>query len=134
MAIIICAIYLILLAIIMFILKLVFFKILSNTKLLIFFIVMIAIPFSLYKGCQSCVRKIKNEFLQESTPVSFVSDNEGKEVRLSFDCGDNINMNEIVSMFKTFAYALGYNEVAINSHLNSEIPKYPVNVKCGIKE
>lgn len=79
MAIIICAIYLILLAIIMFILKLVFFKILSNTKLLIFFIVMIAIPFSLYKGCESCVRKIKNEFLQESTPVSFVSDNEGKE-------------------------------------------------------
>lgn len=79
MAIIICAIYLILLAIIMFVLKMIFFKVLSNTKLLIFFIVMIAIPFSLYKGCESCVGKIKNEFLQESTPVSFVSDNEGKE-------------------------------------------------------
>ena len=72
----------------------------------------------------------KNNYNFEYYPA----DNEEKEVRLSFDCGDNLNMNEFVSMCKAFAYALGYNEIAINSHFNSEIPKYPVNAKCGIKE
>ena len=49
----------------------------------------------------------------------YPSDSKEKEVRLSFDCGDNIDMNEVISMFKTFAYALGYNEIAINSHFNT---------------
>ena len=94
MAIIICAIYLILLAIIMFVLKIIFFKVLSNKKLLIFFIVMIAIPFSLYKGCQSCVRKIKKEFLQESTqdtPALFTGQEEDEIV------GENEKFKRVIT-------------------------------------
>lgn len=63
-------------------------------KLLIFFIVMIVIPFSLYKGCQSCVGQIKKEFLQESTqdtPALFTGQEEEEIV------GENEKFKRVIT-------------------------------------
>lgn len=59
--------------IIKFVLKKVLHKDVSMLTMGISFLIMLLIPFALFKGCQSCVGHIKEEIKQESSPDTSVS-------------------------------------------------------------
>lgn len=74
--IIIYAVYFILLAIafgiVRFVLNKIFRKDVSTKKMGFFFLIMLVLPFALFKGCKSCLDNSLDEYMQEVTQESYV--------------------------------------------------------------